>query len=278
VGFVASVAATAVRLLLLARDPRTRLRGRPGPAKVAAWAPPVPLDDVKAVAAGLGASVNDVLLAATAGALRRHLLAHGEPAHDVRVFVPVNLRPVDVPVPRALGNRFGLVLVLLPVSLPDPVARVHAVRDGVARARGRSEAAATFALLRLLGWFPRWLQRAALAVLGAKTTAIVTNVPGPREHVWFAGRRVEDLVFWVPQAASVGLGVSLFSYAGQVLVGVAADAGTVPDPGAVADDVVAELAELGSLREVTRSREPAPAAGRAPSTPSARRPGSSTRG
>ena len=279
VRFGASVAATAVRLLLLSRDPRTRLRGRPGPAKRAAWAEPVPLDDVKAVAAGLGASVNDVLLAATAGALRRHLLAHGEPARDVRVFVPVNLRPVDVPVPRTLGNRFGLVLVPLPVSLPDPAARVRAVRDHVARSRVRSEAGATFALVSLLGFLPSWLHGAVLRVLGAKTTAIVTNVPGPREPVWLAGRRVEDVVFWVPQAASVGLGVSLFSYAGRVLVGVAADARLVPDPRALADGVRAELDTLrAAAPALTPSAGPAPRAGHGPSTPTARRRGSSTRG
>jgi WS/DGAT/MGAT family acyltransferase len=247
VGFALGVAATAVRLLLLSRDPRTRLRGRLGLAKRAAWAPPLPLADVKAVAAALGASVNDVLLAATAGALRRHLLAHGEPAHDVRVFVPVNLRPPEEPVPRDLGNRFGLVLVGLPVSEPDAVARVRAVRTAMAAIRGRQEAAATFALVSLLGFLPAWLHGAVVRLLGSKTTAIVTNVPGPREPVYLAGSAVESIVFWVPQAASVGLGVSIFSYAGSVTVGVAADAGLVPDPAAVARDLVAEVEALVRL-------------------------------
>jgi len=251
--FGLDVVTTAVRLLLLSRDPRTRLRGRLGVRKLAAWAPPVSLHDVKTVAVALDASVNDVLLAATAGALRRHLLDHDEPAHDVRVFVPVNLRPPDVPVPRDLGNRFGLVLADLPVSQDDAVARVHAVRTAMARLRGRPEAAATFALISLLGFLPAWLHGLVVRVLGSKTTAIVTNVPGPRETVFLAGRAVDGIVFWVPQAASVGLGVSIFSYAGQVTVGVASDARLVPDPQAVADAVVAEVEALVRL-----TREPLP--------------------
>ncbi|WP_088286871.1 wax ester/triacylglycerol synthase family O-acyltransferase [Kineosporia sp. A_224] len=262
VRFGFGVVATAARLLLLSRDPRTRLRGRLGVDKRVAWTPPMPLADVKAVAAALDASVNDVLLAATAGALRRHLLAHGEPARDLRVFVPVNLRPVDVPVPRSLGNRFGLVLVPLPVSVPDTAARVRAVRAATDRLRDGREAAATFALVSLLGFLPSWLHGVVLRVLGSKTTAIVTNVPGPREQVWFAGAAVEGIVFWVPQTASVGLGVSLFSYAGDVTVGVAADAGLLPDPQPVADAVVAEVEALrqalAGTGASTRSRtEPA---------------------
>jgi diacylglycerol O-acyltransferase len=68
---------------------------------------------------------------------------------------------------------------------------------------------------------------------GSKATLVATNVPGPREAVSVAGTKLGGLTFWVPQAGHLGLGVSLFSYAGQVTVGVAADAARMPDPHAL---------------------------------------------
>jgi GNAT superfamily N-acetyltransferase len=84
-------------------------------------------------------------------------------------------------------------------------------------------------------------------ILGAKSTAIVTNVPGPREPVFLAGARLTRLVFWVPQAGSVGLGVSIHSNPGDVSVGVAADRNLVPDPTELTAAVQDELAALVRL-------------------------------
>jgi WS/DGAT/MGAT family acyltransferase len=238
------VVSTGVGLLLATRDPRTRLAGRLGTAKVAAWSRPLDLGVVKRVAAALGATVNDVLLAVTAGALRRHLAAHGDVPHDLRVFVPVDLRPRGEPVPATLGNRFGIVFVTLPLSVADPVARVRAVHDRMATVKAGAQAASTFAILAVVGALPSWAHRLAVRVLGAKSTAIVTNVPGPTTPVYLAGARLVRLTFWVPQAGSVGLGVSILSYAGDVTIGVAADRNLVPDPQVLVAAAEDELADL----------------------------------
>jgi WS/DGAT/MGAT family acyltransferase len=238
------VVATGLGLLFAARDPRTRLSGDLGPDKSAAWTAPLDLRLVKRVAAELGATVNDVLLAVTAGALRRHLLAHGDRAHDLRIFVPVDLRPPGEQVPPSLGNRFGIVFVRLPVSEPDPVARVAAVRERMGRVKAGAQAASTFAIIAIVGALPSWAHRLAVRVLGAKSSAVVTNVPGPREPVFLAGARLERLVFWVPQAGTIGLGVSILSYAGDVTVGIAADCKVVPDPGELTRAVEEELSAL----------------------------------
>jgi diacylglycerol O-acyltransferase / wax synthase len=235
---------TGVGLLLATRDPRTRLAGRLGTDKVAAWSRPLDLGVVKRVAAALGATVNDVLLAVTAGALRRHLAAHGDVQHDLRVFVPVDLRPRGEPVPATLGNRFGIVFVKLPLSVADPVARVRAVHDRMAAVKAGAQAASTFAIVAVVGALPSWAHRLAVRVLGAKSTAIVTNVPGPTAPVYLAGGRLVRLTFWVPQAGSVGLGVSILSYAGDVTIGVAADRNLVPDPRVLVAAVEDELADL----------------------------------
>ncbi len=239
------VLSTGVGLLLANRDPRTRLSGRLGTAKVAAWSRPLELSVTKRVAAALGVTVNDVLLGVTAGALRRHLTGLGEAAHDLRVFVPVDLRRGE-PVHSSLGNKFGIVFVKLPVSVPDPVERVRRVHERMSRRKAGAQAASTFAILAVVGALPAWAHRLAVRVLGAKSSAIVTNVPGPVRPVYLAGSRVTRLSFWVPQAGSVGLGVSILSYAGEVTIGVAADRNLVPAPDELVRAAEDELAELAA--------------------------------
>jgi WS/DGAT/MGAT family acyltransferase len=242
--FAWRVVTTGLSLVFASRDPRTRLSARVGVRKVAAWCDPIDLRLVKRLASALDVTVNDVLLAATAGAMRSHLMAHGDRPHDLRIFVPVDLRPRGEPVPASLGNRFGLVFLRLPVAEPDVVARVHAVHERMGRVKGAEQAASTFALLTVIGALPSWGHRLAVRLLGSKSSAVVTNVPGPREPVWLADSRVTRVVFWVPQAGSVGLGVSILSYAGDVTVGVAADHNLVPDPGELTAAVRAEVDAL----------------------------------
>jgi len=158
--------------------------------------------------------------------------------------VPVDLRPRGEPVPATLGNRFGIVFVKLPLSVADPVARVRAVHDRMAAVKAGAQAASTFAILAVVGALPSWAHRLAVRVLGAKSTAIVTNVPGPTAPVYLAGARLVRLTFWVPQAGSVGLGVSILSYAGDVTIGVAADRNLVPDPRVLVAAAEDELADL----------------------------------
>lgn len=242
--FGASVPATAVRILCSAREPRTALRAPLGTAKAAAWTGPLDLGTVQAIARQHGVTVNDVLLSVTAGALRSHLLRHRRAVPDLRVFVPVNLRPAGEAVPVFLGNRFGFVLVRLPLSVEDPVDRLHCVHDLMRTLRRGRQAAATSALLSIVGALPAWAPRLAARLLGARGSAIVTNVIGPRERVSIAGTTLTDLVFWPPQAASIGLGIGILSYAGRVTIGVAADRNVAADPARLAAGVEAELDEL----------------------------------
>jgi hypothetical protein len=94
---------------------------------------------------------------------------------------------------------------------------------------------------------PAAVERAAVEVLAAKGTLIVTNVPGPRQPVYLAGTKLAGLMFWVPQSGKAGLGVSIFSYAGQVTVGISVDAGLVPDPHRLVSGFQDELRALASV-------------------------------
>ena len=156
--------------------------------------------------------------------------------------------PVDVGAAGAaghrVGNRFGLLPLRLPVAEPDAHARVLAVADATRRAKRSPVPVASFVLIGVLGLLPGSVRTVFVRLLGSRATAIVTNVPGPRRPRSLAGVRVDGVAFWVPQAADVGVGVSLFSYDGTVRIGVAADARLVPDARHLADAVDAELAAL----------------------------------
>ncbi|HET8951874.1 MAG TPA: WSD1 family O-acyltransferase [Solirubrobacteraceae bacterium] len=111
----------------------------------------------------------------------------------------------------------------------------------------------SYAILGLIGSTPVPVEQRLIGVFTPKTTAVMTNVPGPREPVYFAGSRVAGVLGWVPAAGEIGMGVSIFSYAGAVTVGLQVDAGLVPDPQPILDAFGEELAALGKLR---RRRKP----------------------
>ncbi|WP_338870273.1 wax ester/triacylglycerol synthase family O-acyltransferase [Myxococcus stipitatus] len=237
-------AAALGKLMVIPPDPRTPLRGTLGQQKRAAWSSPIPLERVKQVGQALGGTVNDVLLAVLSGALRRYLEARDVAPEDLHALVPVNLRPLDEPVPRELGNRFGVVFLRLPVHAESPRRRLSEVARRMAAVKKSPEAVVTFSALELLGYTPAPLERMVVDVFGSKASLVATNVPGPRQPVSLAGVRLRELTFWVPQAAQLGVGVSLFSYAGQVTVGVAADVLRVPDPRVLIQDFHDELDAL----------------------------------
>jgi WS/DGAT/MGAT family acyltransferase len=249
----ASSAVALSRLVLMSPDPRTAFKGPLGVDKRAAWSAPIALEEIKAIGRAAGATVNDVLLAAVAGALRRYLQGRGESVDgvDIRAIVPVNLRAPEEPL--TLGNRFGLVFLALPVGAEDPLDRLFDLKQRMEALKGSPEALVAFGLLGAIGMLTSQLQDVAVSIFGAKGTAVMTNVPGPRQTIYLAGAPVRELMFWVPQSGRLGLGVSIISYAGQVWLGVAADARLVPDPEAIVQGFHEEFELLGRLVPNTKS-------------------------
>jgi WS/DGAT/MGAT family acyltransferase len=224
------LAGELARLALMGADSPTRFKGRLGVRKRVAWATPLPLDEVKVMGKALGCSINDVLLSMATGALRAYLVAKGEPVDGlcIRAVVPVNLR-ADGQV-RELGNRFGLVFLDLPVGIEDPLERLRRVRSQMHALKDSWQPLIVLGLLQVVGHGPKVLQEQVTALLSQNASTVMTNVPGPQHPIWFAGRRVTELDFWVPQSGGIGLGVSILSYDGHIQFGLIADAGLVPDP------------------------------------------------
>ncbi|MCG7198424.1 wax ester/triacylglycerol synthase family O-acyltransferase [Marinobacter pelagius] len=217
-------------------EPKTNLKASLSGRKQVAWAEPLDLAEVKACAKALGGTVNDVLLCVTTGALNRHFHACGEeiPECGIRVAVPFNLRPLDQPID-TLGNRFGLVLVSLPVEIADPVMCFRQVQENMNSLKRSYQAQVTYSLLDLFGRGPDVLERRALALLSNKASAVLTNVPGPKNAVYLAGSKLVQPMFWVPQSGNIGIGMSIFSYDGTVQFGITVDKAIHADPHAVMD-------------------------------------------
>ncbi len=211
-------------------DSHTRLKGKPGTTKRVAWGDDLQLDAVKAVGKGLGASINDVLLSCVAGAIGSYLREQGEDpsGKEIRAMVPVNLRPLDKAY--QLGNRFGLVPLVLPIGIANPVERLFAVKSRMSELKGSFQPVLAFGLLSVAGLLIKPVQQAMLNVFAKKATAVMTNVPGPTEPMKFCGSTVERVLFWVPQSGDIGVGVSILTYAGRVQFGLITDTQLCPDP------------------------------------------------
>lgn len=248
------------RVLMLPNDNPARLRAALRGQRAVAWTSRLSLADVRRLAHKQDVTLNDVFLTALAGAFSRYLRSRDgsvRETQNLRVAVPVNLRADG---DASLGNSFGLVLVDLPVGLEGWHARLDVIADRMASLKRSAEARAVLLALAAVGRLPVALEKPLIALISGKSAAVVSNLPGPRETVRVAGARLASSVFWPPQAAGMGIGVSLLSYAGHVTVGISSDVGLVPDPQRVIDAFAAELeAMLGSApaeRRASARRRP----------------------
>ena len=233
-----------VAALALPDEPPTLLRGALGVSKRVAWAEPLDLDEVKAVGRACDCTVNDVLMATAAGALRSYMLDRGEDLDGVtlRATVPVNLRPLEHA--KELGNHFGLVFLELPVGEDNPIRRVERVARCMTDLKNSRQAIVTYGLLAALGMAPAAVQAMALDLFSRKASAVATNVPGPQQPLYMGGCAMREMMFWVPQTGSVGIGISILSYNNQVHFGLISDAKLVPDPDAVINRFCPEFEKL----------------------------------
>lgn len=231
--------------LLKSPDPRSPLKGEFGLAKRVAWSAPVSIADVKAIGAAHDAKVNDVLVAAMTGALRKYLAGRGVAVADttVRAMVPVDLRPPGRG--HELGNHFGLVV--LELAVPDRLMRTRLARtrERMAALKRSPEPVAIMALFKLFGRVPKAVEDIAVDLFGSRASLVMTNVAGPARKLYLAGSEIDRLMFWVPHPGrQMGMGVSIMSYHGEAVLGVIADAHLVPDPETITAAFNREFAQM----------------------------------
>jgi WS/DGAT/MGAT family acyltransferase len=214
------------------------------------------LGDVKEVKNRLGGTVNDVVLAAVAGALGRYLRRRRHPTSGLvlKAMVPVSVR---AEVERgALGNRVAAMWAPLPVGVVDPVERLELVREAMAGLKDSGQAVGAQMLTQLTGFAPPTImaQAARLQARQRFFNLVVTNVPGPQLSLYLLGRRLCAIYPMVPLAKNQALGIALMSYDGSIYFGLNADYDALPDLEQLAGDLEASIAELERAAGVTRRR------------------------
>ena len=225
-----SMAGELAKVLALSDDPPTPLRGPLSGAKRVAWAEPIALEEVRVIGKALDCTVNDILMATVAAALGSHLrsLEFDTEGLTIRASVPVNLRAAEEPL--TLGNKFGLVFVELPIGIRDPLQRVLAVHETMGRLKGSMQPPMTLLVLGLMGLLPAAVEAPLIEMFSRKGSLVASNVPGPQTPLYICGQRIAEMYFWVPQSGTMGIGVSILSYAGQVFFGVIADRALIEHP------------------------------------------------
>ena len=233
--------------LLFAGNRESPLGGAPGVAKHVVWSQALPLEDLKRVGRSTGATLNDVLMSAVAGALGRYIADHGGQPTDLTTMVPVNVRDLGVPLPPELGNRFALVFFRYPSSVAGVRERLVATKRRMDWLKESPEASITFQLIRGIGRTGAEIERLLVDFFANKALGVTTNVPGPPTARYLAGVGVTGMLGWVPGSAHQTLGVCILTYAGSVRVGFLVDAERVRDP----EDLVAALGlEIDALNRL----------------------------
>jgi diacylglycerol O-acyltransferase / wax synthase len=264
-------ALAAGRLVFRTPDPKTIFKGQLGVSKRAAWSKPLSLPEIKAIKNVTGGTVNDVLVSAMAGSLRRYMVARNAPVDGVsfRAAMPVNIRPPEKM--EELGNQFGIVYLTLPVNIADPLDRLHEVRRRMAELKNSPEAVVAFGILKGIGLSPAEAQTHMVDMFGSKATVVMTNVPGPQIPLYIAGKELDGLMAWVPQSGRVSLGLSIISYNQKVFIGINSDVGLLSDPDSIIAGFYEEYELLRNLARQVDALPPDPAKERPAAAPAPER-------
>jgi diacylglycerol O-acyltransferase len=230
------------RLFMLSADPAGVLRRPPGGHKRVAWSTSISMDAVKSIARARGHHVADVLLAGVAGALARYTAARGQAPQSVRALLPV-AAPAESS-SDGLGNHYASVFVRLPIAVAEPRARLEIVARDMDAVRRGGALRLAMGLMRLAGAAAPAVERWAVRWWSRRASLVVSSLAGPPAPVLLAAQRVRSIVVWAPAAASVGLSVTLFGYAGALHLGVLADAAVIDRPEELAAGFQAAMDEL----------------------------------
>jgi WS/DGAT/MGAT family acyltransferase len=231
---------------LVAAAPKTVLNAKPGPHRRMAIVTTDLADYKKVKASSGGATVNDIVLTAVAGALGRYLAGHGTEVEglELRACVPVSLRPDAKR--GALGNEIAIMNAPLPVGLPDCRSRLARVRAAMEDLKSSKQAEGAKVLTSLENALPpAVLARASRLGFSSRLyNLLVTNVPGPQFPIYLLGRRLQELVPIAFLAPEHRLAVGIMSYDGHVTYGLLADADALPDVDVLAQHLRDCLADL----------------------------------
>ena len=205
------------------------------------------LSDVKETGKKLGATINDMVLALSAGALRTMLLRYDGTAEPLLASVPVSY---DFSAERISGNRFSGMLVALPADADDPLERVRLSHENALWAKESHTLMGPELVSRWASYWPPAATEAVFRWASSRDgqnkvlNLNISNVPGPRERGRVGGALVTELYSVGPLTAGSGLNITVWSYVDQLNISVLADGSTVKDPHEVTEAMVADFIEI----------------------------------
>jgi WS/DGAT/MGAT family acyltransferase len=205
-----------------------------------------PLDDLVRVKTVFDVKLNDVVLAACAGGVRRFLSERGEEPVRLKTMVPVSVRTDGV---GALGNAISFMFVDLPCDEPDPVRRLRTVHAATVSRKEAGKPAGGSDVIRAIGAVPGPL-RSVISRLMASPQAFnltISNIPGPREPLYMRGCRLAEAYPIVPLADRHALSIGITTLADDACFGLYADRKSLPDVDSLAASVDASVDELLDL-------------------------------
>ncbi|XP_066982442.1 uncharacterized protein [Macrobrachium rosenbergii] len=193
--------------------------------KVIASSRGIPLAVLKSIKLASGTTVNDVLMSCLSASLSKHFSRRSEVMDQVTAVVPVSFH--DLSAPLVVSNQFSCATVKLPVSQEHtPEERLRAMKSLLDGMKRDPTLLAVFSMMRAVSEvLPARV--AELLLSGGGISLAASNVPGPQQEITVWGDKVEDLLFWVPNRAPVGVGFSFASYMGFVNIGLNVDASIV---------------------------------------------------
>jgi len=203
--------------------------------------------DVKTTGKQLGATINDMVLAMSAGALRTLLLRYDGTAVPLLASVPVSY---DFSPDRISGNRFSGMMVALPSDSDDPLERVRCAHDNALYAKESHQLLGPELISRWAAYWPPAGTKAMFRWLASRDgqnkvlNLNISNVPGPRERGRVGGALVTEIYSVGPLTAGSGLNITVWSYVDQLNISVLADGATVKDPHEVTDAMIADFIEI----------------------------------
>jgi WS/DGAT/MGAT family acyltransferase len=207
------------------------------------------LADLKRAKAAFGATVNDVVLAAVAGGVRRLLASRGEPVdgRELHVLVPVSVRADHEHL--ALGNKVSSLFIPLPIGEDSAIGRLELVRQAVGEQKERNLAEGTELVLEWMDHLPPMLTAMLARSIHRQpfVDLVVTNVPGPQVPLYCMGAEMLEATSVVPLGGNLSVGIAILSYNGWLTLGIHADRDACPDVAVLADGIRESFAELVAL-------------------------------
>lgn len=223
-----------------------------------------PLDDLKQIAASNSrVTINDVVLAAACGGMRRFLIRHGEEPIRLKAMVPVNLRDLDEA--GDLGNRISFLFVDLPCDEPDPIRRLQTIHAAMGDRKSGGEPQGGDSMLKAIGHAPHRLQHVVSRLMASPQAfnLVVSNIPGPREPLYMLGCELAEVYPVVPLADRHAISIGLTTIGDGAFFGIYADPEALPEVELLAgfidesiDELISKTGDGAGNHSPRRPRQP----------------------